>query len=51
MTDKTKLKIVFELLGVKTREVEEYLYAADRRYTFAPNGEIERIIDYRGWRE
>jgi len=51
MTDKEKLKIVFKELGVKIREVEEYLYAAGRRYTFEPNGEIDTIIDYGGWKK
>ena len=49
MNDKEKLKMVFDLLGVKIREVEGYLYAAGRRYSFEPNGDIEKIIDYSEW--
>ena len=49
MTDKEKLKTLFDVLGVETREVENHLYAAGRRYTFEPNGEIEKIIDYSEW--
>ena len=45
MTDRDKMQALFDVLGTDTRNVQEYLYAAGRRYTFDDAGVLEHVLE------